>query len=300
MAQLQPIKVRTLIQALTEAGCEPVRVTGSHGIYKTPKSGRSFSIVVNHLNREVSLVVLSNVRRVLKGDGIDLFDVLAKKMREAPTAPEPPAQKPAEPRAPRGPYNFRTPEEKIGLLRRILELRAAGKINPEHVMERDTGIGRAQFARWRRQLDEAGYRVTLEHPLPPEAYAVLDGKQGIRDGTKRAVERRAAEGPTPELLPPPPPLPVPPPSNGELSLDGKRAVLAELGRAKHDLSVLARLARDHEGLTVGALARWRDEVDAADCAALEVELDMGSGTVEDRLVRLEATVARLVRSLGGL
>lgn len=284
MAQLQPIKVRTLIQALLEVGCESIRQTGSHGIYRTPKTGRSFSIVVNHLNREVSLVVLSNVRRVLKAEGIDIFDTLAKKLREAekaPALPEPPKSEVK----PRGPYNYRTPEEKVALLQRALELRAKGTINADHVVAREAGPGFSytSLQKWRRTLEQAGYRLTLEKPLPPEAVALLDGKQQIRDAAARRgkaiTEASAVEHPVSK-------------PNGDVSLDAKRAILAELEQSKNDLTVLARLARDHADLTVATLARWRDEVEEADL--------LGKGTVEERLLRLEATVARLVRSLGGL
>jgi predicted RNA binding protein YcfA (HicA-like mRNA interferase family) len=68
------MKVRNLIQLLTQVGCNPTRIEGSHQVWRTPKN-QSVPIVVNHKNDEVSRLVLTTVRRVLRSEGIDLREV---------------------------------------------------------------------------------------------------------------------------------------------------------------------------------------------------------------------------------
>lgn len=65
------MKVRVLVSQIQAAGCIPVRVKGSHQVFRTP-SGNSIPLVINHQNAEVTPNVLASVRRALQSEGIRL------------------------------------------------------------------------------------------------------------------------------------------------------------------------------------------------------------------------------------
>lgn len=71
---MKPPKVRDFIAGLRQAGCQPLRVTGSHQIWRTPR-GSTFPIVVNHQNDDMSRLVMSKVERVLKSEGISALAI---------------------------------------------------------------------------------------------------------------------------------------------------------------------------------------------------------------------------------
>jgi predicted RNA binding protein YcfA (HicA-like mRNA interferase family) len=65
------MKVRDLLKHLRKSGCRSLRQTGSHEMWLLP-DGNTFPVVVNHLNAEVSMTVLSAARRSLRAAGVPL------------------------------------------------------------------------------------------------------------------------------------------------------------------------------------------------------------------------------------
>ncbi len=65
------MKVRDLQQELRALGCRPERITGSHERWQTPCRAH-VTIVVNHRNADVTQAVLTDVRRVLRAEGIQV------------------------------------------------------------------------------------------------------------------------------------------------------------------------------------------------------------------------------------
>lgn len=65
------LKVRDLQRKLQDAGCEAVRVSGSHEIWQTP-SGERIPLPCNHRNDMVTHAVLRTFRQVLTKEGINL------------------------------------------------------------------------------------------------------------------------------------------------------------------------------------------------------------------------------------
>jgi predicted RNA binding protein YcfA (HicA-like mRNA interferase family) len=60
----KPPKYRELIHYLRRYGAKPLRQRGSHEVWQLP-NGRTFSLVVNHINDPVSRTVLKNVSDAL-------------------------------------------------------------------------------------------------------------------------------------------------------------------------------------------------------------------------------------------
>jgi len=62
-------KVWQLMNRLRALGCRPLRTPDSHQVWVTP-AGRRLTIVVNHLNADVTHTVLFSVKRVLRSEGL--------------------------------------------------------------------------------------------------------------------------------------------------------------------------------------------------------------------------------------
>ncbi len=71
MASEAQMKVRELVQEIRRAGCVPVSKRGSHQKWRTPQ-GQMVILKVNHLDDDVSHVVLNNTRKTLKKEGLDV------------------------------------------------------------------------------------------------------------------------------------------------------------------------------------------------------------------------------------
>lgn len=63
------MKVRDLIQHLRQGGAVPARTKGSHGVWKFPGGG-TLSIVVNHMNDDVSPIIMKKARRLFAAAGL--------------------------------------------------------------------------------------------------------------------------------------------------------------------------------------------------------------------------------------
>lgn len=62
-------KVRTVLRELRALGCLPERAEGSHQVWRTP-AGSHVTVVVNHLNADISRAVLASIRRALRREGL--------------------------------------------------------------------------------------------------------------------------------------------------------------------------------------------------------------------------------------
>jgi predicted RNA binding protein YcfA (HicA-like mRNA interferase family) len=66
------MSVRELLQDLRALGCQPERTSGSHQVWCTPGGTPLPPVVVNHANADVTRLVLSSIRRVLRREGLRL------------------------------------------------------------------------------------------------------------------------------------------------------------------------------------------------------------------------------------